>query len=73
MSDDLAAASMTTAEQYRKLASQLRARAHREESPRVKAELASLAECYIVLAERADRNGGAAVANEITSRRGLGA
>ena len=64
---------MTSAEQYRRLASQLRIRARREESPRVRAEFESLAKCYIALAERADRRSGAAIANDLTPVRSLGA
>ena len=73
MSDDLAAAAVTGAEQYRKLASQLRTRARREDSSRVRAEFESLAKCYMLLAERADRRGGAAIVNNVKPERSLGA
>jgi hypothetical protein len=72
-SEDTTAALMTNAEQYRKLASQLRAKAHREESPRVRGELESLAKCYMLLAERADRNGGGTIANDPAPARGVDA
>jgi hypothetical protein len=44
---------MTTADDYRKLAAQLRARARKKESRRIRVELESLAGCYVLLAERA--------------------
>lgn len=43
---------MTDAEKYKNLAAQLRLKARTERSEHVKAELESLAECYLVLAER---------------------
>jgi hypothetical protein len=48
---------MTNAEKYKKLAAELRAKAGRETSPRVRAELRSLAECYDLLAERSPQLG----------------
>ena len=50
---------MTPAEQYRKSAAQFRAKARSEASPRLKVEWESLAHCYSMLAERADRKRGA--------------
>jgi hypothetical protein len=48
---------MTSAERYRKSAAQLRAKARNEKSHRLKVEWESrLADCYTLLAERADRN-----------------
>jgi hypothetical protein len=47
---------MTPAEQYRALAAQLHSRARDAESTRVRAEWENLAQCYIRLAEQADRN-----------------
>ena len=49
---------MTPAEQYRKSAAIFRAKARSEESPRLKVEWESLANCYSLLAERADRKRG---------------
>ena len=46
---------MTPSEQYRKLAADLRARAHNE-SANVRAEWEHLARCYIGLAEQAEQN-----------------
>ncbi len=47
---------MTPATHYRTLAAQLRARARTEEAPQLRAELDHLAQCYVRLAEQADRN-----------------
>ena len=47
---------MTPATHYRTLAAQLRSRARTEESPPLRAEWNHLAQCYIRLAEQADRN-----------------
>jgi hypothetical protein len=41
---------------YRKLAAELRAKVHPDASSTIKAELDRLAECYVRLAEQADRN-----------------
>jgi hypothetical protein len=46
----------TVAEQYAKLAAHLRAKARSEESPSLRAEWEHLAQCYVDLAEQADRN-----------------
>lgn len=43
------------AEQYRRQAAQLRAKARGEESRSVRDELESLAQCYLLLAEQSDR------------------
>jgi len=45
---------MTPAQHYRKLAAELRARAHQE--PQHQAEWDNLARCYLRLAEQADMN-----------------
>ncbi len=45
---------MTRAEEYRHLANQVRARAFAEESPILRAEWETLANCYIRLAEQTD-------------------
>jgi len=47
---------MTPATHYRTLAARLRARAKAEDKPQVRAELENLAQCYVRLAEQADRN-----------------
>ena len=47
---------MTPSEQYRKLAANLRTRAHNETSANVRAEWEHLARCYIRLAEQAEQN-----------------
>ena len=47
---------MTSATHYRTLAAQLRTRAKSEESPHLRAEWEHLAQCYVRLAEQADRN-----------------
>jgi hypothetical protein len=47
---------MTPATHYRTLAAQLRTRAKTEDSPQLRAEWHHLAQCYIRLAEQADRN-----------------
>jgi hypothetical protein len=47
---------MTPATHYRTLAAQLRTRAKSEQSPQLRAEWEHLAQCYIRLAEQADRN-----------------
>jgi len=61
---------MTSAEQYRTLAAQLRARAKNEESAHLRAEWEHLACCYIRLAEQADRNGHMDVTYEPILRSG---
>ena len=45
---------MTRAEEYRQLASKVRARAFDEESPLLRAEWEALAESYVRLAEQTD-------------------
>jgi hypothetical protein len=47
---------MAAAEQYKKLATELSAKAHAEQRPKVKAELVHLAQSYLRLAEQAERN-----------------
>ena len=47
---------MSPAEQYSRLAEHLRAKASKEESPSLRAEWEHLAQCYIDLAEQANRN-----------------
>jgi hypothetical protein len=47
---------MTAAEQYKRLATELSAKAHVELRPKVKAELVHLAQSYLRLAEQAERN-----------------
>lgn len=47
---------MTPSIHYRKLAAVLRAKAQQEESPAVRAEWNHLAQCYVRLAEQADKN-----------------
>ena len=61
---------MTSAEQYRALAAQLRARAQNEESAQLRAEWEHLARCYVRLAEQADRNGHTDVTYEPILRSG---
>ena len=41
---------------YRKLAAELRAKGQKEESPALRAEWNHLAQCYVRLAEQADKN-----------------
>jgi hypothetical protein len=47
---------VSTADQYRIRAAELRAKAHEERNPRLAAEYEHLAKSYIRLAEQADRN-----------------
>jgi hypothetical protein len=47
---------MTPATHYRTLAAQLRTRAKTEENRQLRAEWDHLAQCYVRLAEQADRN-----------------
>ncbi len=47
---------MTTANSYRKIAAELKAKAAKERSPDVASELDNLARCYVRLAEQADQN-----------------
>ncbi len=47
---------MTPAEQYRALASQLRARARLADTPRLMSEWEHLASCYLRLARQAEEN-----------------
>jgi hypothetical protein len=62
---------MSASDQYRKLAAELRTKGRAEASPTVKAELIHLAQCYVRLAEQADRNQHADVTYEpaLRSRR----
>jgi len=48
---------MTRAEQYRRLADEVRQRAAREKSPILKAEWENLSQTYVRLAEQSERNG----------------
>jgi hypothetical protein len=50
---------MTDTEKYKSIAAELRFRARSERSAHVKAELESLAECYLLMAERNGRNSDA--------------
>jgi hypothetical protein len=54
MSNDIRG--MTTADQYRALAAQMRSHASHETNPILRAEWDNLARCYLRLAEQADRN-----------------
>ena len=47
---------MHPVEKYKKIAQELLAKAQKEERRRVKAELKSLAECYLLLAMKTERN-----------------
>ncbi len=47
---------MTSGDKYRIKAAELRAKAHNESDPAVRADLEGLAAAYIRLAEQADRN-----------------
>jgi len=59
---------MSVPDYYRKLASELRALCRRDASSTLKAELNHLAQCYVRLAEQADRNQRTDISYE-TSRR----
>jgi hypothetical protein len=50
---------MTRAEQYRRLADEVRQRAASEKSPILKAEWENLSQTYVRLAEQSERNGRA--------------
>ncbi len=63
---------MTPATQYRTLAARFRARARTEESTQLRAELGHLAQCYVRLAEQADRNAQNDVSYEPILRNGFG-
>jgi hypothetical protein len=63
---------MTPATHYRILAARLCARARTEESPQLRAELEHLAQCYVRLAEQADRNAQTDVSYEPILRSGFG-
>lgn len=47
---------MTPADHYRKLAAQLRAMARKADSPHLVGEWRHLADCYILLAQQAEKN-----------------
>jgi hypothetical protein len=47
---------MSPSQQYRRLAAELRAKARREENAAARAEWNHLAQCYVRLAEQADKN-----------------
>src|SRR4029078_283167 len=59
---------MTPSTQYRRLAAELRAKAQQEESPAVRAEGNHLAQCYVRLAEQADKNQRTDIVYEPTLR-----
>jgi hypothetical protein len=59
---------MTPSTQYRRLAAELRAKAQQEESPAVRAERHHLAQCYVRLAEQADKNQRTDIVYEPTLR-----
>jgi hypothetical protein len=61
---------MTTADSYRKIGAELRARAAREGGT-VAAELDHLARCYVRLADQADRNRAIDIAVEFGSTSAL--
>jgi hypothetical protein len=63
---------MTPVTHYRTLAAQLRARARTEDSRQLRAEWDHLAQCYIRLAEQADRNSQTDVSYEPILRNGFG-
>lgn len=63
---------MTPATHYRTLAAQLRTRAKTEDSPQLRAEWHHLAQCYIRLAEQADRNSRTDVSYEPILHNGFG-
>lgn len=63
---------MTPATHYRTLAAQLRSRARTEDSPQLRAEWNHLAQCYVRLAEQADRNSQTDVSYEPILRSGFG-
>jgi hypothetical protein len=48
---------MTSADSYRKIAAELRARARKARSDKEAADLDNLARCYLRLAEQANTNG----------------
>ena len=47
---------MTSAQDYRKLATQLRVHARHSDNPRLRTEWEHLAKCYVRLADQADQN-----------------
>lgn len=55
---------MTPSQQYRTLAAGLKARARYENDPEFRAEWEVLADCYVRLAEQADRNSRTDVTHE---------
>jgi hypothetical protein len=63
---------MTNADQYRKLAAQLTAKARNEKSPALRPEWNHLAQSYLRLAGQAKRNARAEVTYESPIRSGLG-
>ena len=63
---------MTPATHYRTLAARLRTRAKTEDNRHLRAELEHLAQCYIRLAEQADRNLQTDVTYEPILRKGFG-
>jgi hypothetical protein len=60
---------MTPAEQYRALASQLRARARLADTPRLMSEWEHLARCYLRLATQAEENERLDIVYETPPRR----
>lgn len=59
---------MTTADSYRKIAAELKAKALRAPSDASAAYLDSMAQCYLRLAEQADKNNLNDIAVEFGSR-----
>jgi hypothetical protein len=59
---------MPASDQYRKLAAELRAKGRSEVSSTVQAELIHLAQCYVRLAEQADKNQHTDVSYESSPR-----
>lgn len=62
---------MTTAESYRKIAAELRAKAVKAPSDAAAAQFDSLAQCYLRLAAQADQNDRADIWAEFGSRQRL--
>jgi hypothetical protein len=63
---------MNPADQYRKIAAELRAKAAREKNGRLATEWAHLARCYLRLAEQADQNSFADIWFESGPKASLG-
>ena len=63
---------MTTAESYRKIAAELRAKALKAPTDAAAEDLDNLARCYHRLAAQAEQNQQFDVAVEVGSKRGMG-